>query len=57
MALVADETKLLLPTAEENLASALQTDAEWWATHHASLSAEFEGWLAAGGRGLSGSAR
>ena len=57
MALVAEDTKALLPTAAENMANALQTDADWWATHHADLSAAFEDWLAAGGRGLSGSAR
>lgn len=57
MALIGDEVKAMLPTAAENMANALETDAEWWATHHAALSAEFERWLAAGGRGLSGSAR
>ena len=45
------------PTATANMASALQTDAGWWATHHADLSAKMEQWLAKGGRGLSGSAR
>ena len=57
MALVADETKAMLPTAAANMANALQTDAGWWATHHAALSAKFEEWLAKGRRGLSGSAR
>ena len=57
MALVDDGTKAMLPTAEANMASALQTNAEWWATHHAELSARMEQWLAKGGRGLSGSAR
>jgi putative spermidine/putrescine transport system substrate-binding protein len=57
MALVGDGVKAMLPTAVENMGNALQTDAEWWATHHAALSAEFERWLAAGGRGLSGSSR
>ena len=57
MALVDEGTKAMLPTAEANLASALQTNAEWWATHHAELSARMEQWLAKGGRGLSGSAR
>ncbi len=57
MALVGDKVKAMLPTAPENLANALQTDAEWWATHQAELKAKFEQWLAKGGRGLSGSAR
>ena len=57
MALVGDDTKAMLPTAEENMATALQTDADWWATHHEELSAMFEQWLAKGRRGLSGSAR
>ena len=57
MALVAEETKPHLPTAPENLAHALQTDAAWWATHHVALTEAFEEWLASGGRGLSGSAR
>jgi putative spermidine/putrescine transport system substrate-binding protein len=57
MALVAEATKAHLPTAAENMANALQTDADWWAGHHVELSAKFEEWLAEGGRGLSGSAR
>ena len=57
MALVADETKAMLPTAAANMANALQMDAGWWATHHAALSAKFEEWLSKGRRGLSGSAR
>ena len=57
MALVNDDTKVMLPTAEANMATALQTDADWWATHHDELSAKFEQWLAKGRRGLSGSAR
>ena len=51
MALVDDDTKAMLPTAEANMATALQTDADWWATHHEALSTSFERWLAAGGRG------
>ena len=57
LALVAEETKPHLPTAPENLVRALQTDAEWWATHHVALTERFEEWLASGGRGLAGSAR
>lgn len=57
MALVSDQTKAYLPTAPDNMTHALQTDADWWAGHHEELTAEFEAWLAAGGRGLSGSAR
>lgn len=57
MALVTEGTKALLPTAAENMANALQTDADWWATHQVELTAKFEEWLATGGRGLSGSAR
>ena len=57
MALVDEGKKAMLPTAAANMASALQTDAAWWATHHAELSARMEQWLAKGGRGLSGSAR
>ena len=57
MALVDDDTKAMLPTAAANMANALQTDADWWASHHQELSAKFEQWLAEGRRGLSGSAR
>ena len=57
MALVAKEMKAHLPTSAENLARALQTDANWWASHHVELAAKFEQWLAGGGRGLSGTAR
>ncbi len=57
MAMVAESTKALLPTAEANMASALQSDANWWADRHEELSAKFEQWLASGGRGLAGSAR
>ncbi len=57
MALVGDKVKPMLPTAAENLQNALQTDAEWWATRHAELTARFEQWLAGGGRGLAGSPR
>ena len=57
MALVADETRAMLPTAAANMTSALQSDAGWWATHHAELSAKFEQWLAKSGRGPSGTAR
>ena len=57
MTLVDDKVKPMLPTAASNMDNALQTDAVWWATHHAELSAKFEQWLAQGGRGLSGSAR
>ena len=57
MAQVAEETEAHLPTAPENLAHALQTDAAWWATHHDALTGKFEQWLASGGRGLAGSAR
>ncbi len=56
LALVADETKRLLPTAKENMARALQTDAAWWATNHVALREAFEKWYATG-RGLSGTAR
>jgi putative spermidine/putrescine transport system substrate-binding protein len=57
MALIGNSVKAMLPTAADNMANALQTDAQWWATHHAGLSAKFETWLAKGGRGLAGSAR
>jgi len=57
MAMVADSAKVLLPTAEENMANALQSDANWWADNHEALTAKFEAWLAKGGRGLAGSAR
>ncbi len=56
MAMVPDQTKRLLPTAQENMANALQTDADWWATHQVAMRAKFEQWLATG-RGLSGTAR
>ena len=57
MSLVDEATKAMLPTAQANMATALQMNADWWATHHAELSASFEEWLTKGGRGLSGSAR
>ena len=57
MALVGDQVKTMLPTSSENMSNALQSDAEWWATHQAELSVKFEQWLAKGGRGLSGSPR
>jgi len=57
MPLVREETKAMLPTAEANMANALQMDAAWWAARHAELSGKFEEWLTRGGRGLSGSAR
>jgi putative spermidine/putrescine transport system substrate-binding protein len=57
MPLVGAKVKALLPTAAANMGNALQTDAEWWATHQVELSAKFEEWLTKGGRGLSGSAR
>ena len=57
MALVADDTKAMLPTAEANMATALQMDAGWWASRHGDLAGKFEKWLASGGRGPSGTAR
>jgi putative spermidine/putrescine transport system substrate-binding protein len=57
MALVTEDTKALLPTSTENMANALQTDADWWAKNHVALAAKFEQWLIKGGRGLSGSSR
>ena len=57
IALIDDSVKAMLPTAPENLETALQTDAAWWATHYEDLSQKFEQWLASGNRGLSGSAR
>ena len=57
MALVDDGIREMLPTAQANMASALQSNAGWWATHQAELSEKFENWLAKGGRGLAGSAR
>ena len=55
--LIPDATKPHLPTTPDNMANALQTDAQWWAARHEAIDAEFERWLAQGGRGLSGSAR
>lgn len=57
MTMVEEQTKQLLPTAAENMTTALQSNADWWATHHAELSTKFKQWLTGGGRGLSGSAR
>ena len=57
MPLVDDGVRAMLPTAAENMANALQMNAEWWATHQVELSAKMEQWLAKGRRGLSGSAR
>ena len=57
MSLVDEATRAMLPTAPANMTTALQMNADWWATHHAAMSASFEQWLAKGRRGLSGSAR
>ena len=57
MALVGDGVKAMLPTFPEHMANALQSNADWWATHKVEMSAKFEEWLARGGRGLSGTAR
>ena len=57
MSLVDEATRAMLPTARANMTTALQMDADWWATHHAEMSAGFEEWLAKGQRGLSGSSR
>ena len=57
MSMVAEQTKRLLPTAPENMATALQSDAAWWASHQKELTEKFEKWLVSGGRGLSGTAR
>ena len=57
MVLVDDAVKSMLPTSSENMVNALQSNAEWWATHQAELSTKFEQWLAKGGRGPSGSPR
>ena len=57
MPLVADAVRAHLPTSGKNMASALQTDAAWWADHHAELTDKFEQWLARGGHGPSGSPR
>lgn len=57
MALVPEEVKAHLPTAAENMESALQINAAWWADNHDAMSAAFEAWLASGGRGPAGSPR
>jgi putative spermidine/putrescine transport system substrate-binding protein len=57
MDLIPDAIEAHLPTAEANMANALQIDAVWWAANHDALAAAFEAWLVAGGRGLAGSAR
>ena len=57
MALVSEATAPMLPTADANMATALKSDAEWWATHHADMSAKFEQWFLKSGRGPSGTAR
>ncbi len=57
MAFVSDDVKAHLPTSEEHLANALQINAEWWAQNIDAVRVEFENWIVAGGRGLSGSAR
>ena len=41
-----DKVKAFLPTAAENMTSALQSDAQWWADNQAVLKAKFERWLA-----------
>ncbi len=47
-----------LPTAEKNMANALQTNAGWWASRLPEMREQFEGWIkSAEGRGLSGAAR
>jgi len=57
MPLVSNKVKAMLPTSADNMSNALQTNAEWWATHQTELSAKFEQWLAKGGRGPLGTAR
>lgn len=57
MAMIDEKVKTMLPTHADNMATALQSNAQWWASRHADLSVQFEQWLAQGGRGLSGSAR
>lgn len=55
MALIGDDIKAMLPTA--HMDTALQSNAEWWATHHAALKERFERWYRSGGTPLSGTAR
>ena len=57
MALVDEAIKPHLPTAEANMANALQSDSQWWASRQEEMTIRFERWLIDGGRGLSGSAR
>ena len=57
MVLVGNNVKGLLPTDSNNMATALQSNAEWWASHQNELAQRFEKWQVSGGRGLSGSAR
>lgn len=57
MPLVGEKVKPFLPTTAENMGSALQSDAQWWAENQTALSTKFEQWLAKGQCGLSGFAR
>ncbi|XWN30068.1 MAG: ABC transporter substrate-binding protein [Devosia sp.] len=57
MAFVSADVLPHLPTSEENLATALQIDAGWWADNLDTMSTAFEAWAVQGARGLAGSAR
>lgn len=45
LALVSPEMRSQLPTAEHNLATAIELDAQWWARHLEAMNQRFERWL------------
>lgn len=46
MAMLSDDVRQRLPTAEANSANVLESDFAWWAEHQAELDARFQSWLA-----------
>ena len=55
--LVSEAMRPLLPTTEDNMATALRADTMWWAEHFDEVAEEFEDWIRRGGSALAGVAR
>lgn len=54
MGLVSEAMRPLLPTTEDNMATALRANSMWWAEHFGKISEEFEDWIRRGGSALAG---
>lgn len=54
MSQVSEAMRPLLPTTEDNMATAVRADSMWWAEHFDEVSEEFEGWIRRGGSALAG---